>query len=145
MLRRTKPKKGKNVSSIKKKCWKLFSEYIRRKYSDSNGNARCISCGAIKPWKQMQSGHYIDGRCNAVLFEEDLVHVQCFACNCMLHGKKSEYAAFMYETYGEDRVNELRVLSKTTVKRSYSDYEILEQELKQKLKKLGEDRKWSWE
>jgi len=123
-------------AKLKKKTWDMFSKYIRMKYADENGYAKCITCGKIKHWRELQAGHYIDGRSNAVLFEEDLVHCQCFSCNCMLHGNKSEYASFMYKTYGEKRVDELRRLSKFSVTYSIADLELLHEKFKKKADEL---------
>jgi len=137
-MKRTPLKKRKKSpkAKLKKKTWDMFSKYIRMKYANENGYVKCITCGVIKHWREMQAGHYIDGRSNAVLFEEDLVHCQCFSCNCMLHGNKSEYASFMYKTYGEKRVDELRRLSKFSVKFSIADLELLLEKFSKKVEEL---------
>ena len=72
--------------SLKAKAWKLFSEYIRRSYSDRHDNATCYTCGATGHWKSLQAGHAIPGRTNAVLLDEDVVRPQCVACNIYRRG-----------------------------------------------------------
>uniref|UniRef100_A0A6M3IFF5 Putative lambda recombination protein n=1 Tax=viral metagenome TaxID=1070528 RepID=A0A6M3IFF5_9ZZZZ len=137
-MKRTPLKKRKKSpkAKLKKKTWDMFSKYIRMKHANENGYVKCITCGVIKHWREMQASHYIDGRHNAVLFEEDLVHPSCYACNCILHGNKSEYAAFMYKTYGEERVDELRRLSNYSIKYSISDLELLYEKFSKKVEEL---------
>ena len=47
--KKNKPKKSLNLSSLKKKADRLFSEYIRIKYSDNNWIATCVSCWKKRP------------------------------------------------------------------------------------------------
>lgn len=86
------PKKKINY---KKECWTLFSQYIRKKNADWQGNGKCVTCGVVKPWKQLQAGHFVDGRNNKVLLDERLVHPQCYQCNVPLKGNKIKYFEFM--------------------------------------------------
>lgn len=116
-------KSNKPLKRLKDTLWAWFSRYRRLLFSDKDGFVRCVTCGDRKFWKEMQAGHYIDGRTNAVLFVEELVHPQCYVCNCMKHGNKSEYAAFMYKKYGEENVNEMRIKSKMAVKHDKFFYE----------------------
>jgi len=80
-------KNGKSsMSKAKRKAWSAFSLYIRISASDINGNAKCVTCGAVKSYKDLQAGHFIPGRRNAVLFSEEGVHPQCYHCNIGLNG-----------------------------------------------------------
>ena len=51
-------------------------------------------------------------------------------------GNFEHYYPFMLEMYGESGIEELRQLSKTTVKYSVQDYLDIEKEYKEKLKCL---------
>jgi len=62
-------------------AWKAFSKYIRLRDSNSYGIGECISCKRKTHWKEMQAGHLISGRCNNILFDEELVYLQCARCN----------------------------------------------------------------
>lgn len=86
----------------KKKAWQAFSAYIRQKYANQDGLVECVTCNVVKPWKEMQAGHFIDSRCNSVLYNERLVYPQCFKCNMKtpgcLAGNKVKYTLFMLNT-----------------------------------------------
>ncbi len=105
-----------SVSKAKKKAWEVFSQYIRRKYADVNGNCQCVTCNIIKPYKELHAGHFIDGRNNTVLYDERLVHPQCFHCNSKLPGclggNKVAYTLFMAKKYclSMDQIAELQSL-----------------------------------
>lgn len=87
------------LRKAKDKAWSVFSKYIRFKYADKDGYCQCVTCGVIKHWKEIHAGHFIDGRNNSVLFDERLVHPQCFHCNSKrpgcLNGNKVAYTLFM--------------------------------------------------
>lgn len=84
-----------SIKTLKAKAWKLFSEYIRRKYADKNGNCTCVTCGAVKPWKEMQAGHAVGGRGGYVLFNEKIVRPQTFSCNVMQKGRYPEFIDYL--------------------------------------------------
>ena len=69
--------KKKSLSALKKKCWAVFSEYVRRKDADVGGTVNCVTCGKLMFWKDAHAGHAIPGRHNAVLFDEEIVKPQC--------------------------------------------------------------------
>src|SRR3990167_1842728 len=107
-------KKTKSISSLKKKAWQLFSLFIRQRGSDSNGFNSCITCGVRKHYKELQAGHFIGGRHNAILFEPKAVFPQCYSCNVMKHGDQINYFRFMQRTYGDKVIEELEELNRTT-------------------------------
>ena len=121
----------------KKKAWTIFSIYIRRKYADSNGYVRCVTCGAIKHWKQgMQAGHFIDSRNNSVLFDERLVHPQCVGCNMFKRGNKVKYTLFMLKKYTQDEIEGFFALKYKIKKMTKADYEEIEKTYKRKVEEL---------
>ncbi len=61
------------------------------------------------PWKQIQAGHFIDGRFNSILFDELGIHPQCGLCNVVHNGRKEEYFIYMEMTFGREAIDELRV------------------------------------
>ena len=99
-----KPKKIKKLT--KAKVWKVFSEYIRRRDSDWRGNCECISCGAVKHWKEMHAGHFIHN-VNAVYFNEYNVNGQCPYCNTFKHGNLHFYKRNLELKVGKDIVKDL--------------------------------------
>lgn len=48
-------KKSVSITVLKSKLWKIISEYIRRKYADSEEIASCVTCGDSKHWKELQA------------------------------------------------------------------------------------------
>ena len=129
----------KKRSTIKKRLWKVISEYIRRKHADDNGYVSCVTCGITKHWKEMQAGHFIpQAQGDACRYIEENIHPQDYRCNINLGGNGPEYNAYMLEMYGQEKINELRRLSKTTVKLSISDLEDLEAEYKALLNNLDD-------
>lgn len=111
----------------KKKAWDSFSAYIRAR------DNKCVTCGG----EVQQAGHFIDGRNNAVLFQEFGVHGQCYHCNVGLKGNKIQYWLFMEREYGRKFIDELIAESKTTVQ--YKEFHFLEiaEEYKLKLAELS--------
>lgn len=82
----------------KKKAWQAFSAYIRQKYANQDGLVECVTCGDSGHWKNFQCGHFIDGRNNAVLYNERLTRVQCVTCNVFKKGNKVAYTLYMLKT-----------------------------------------------
>lgn len=128
-----KPKLG----DLKKKLWKLTSDYVR--LSESDGYfGQCVTCGIRKQWRKLQAGHFIPkAQGNAVYFDLRNVHTQCFRCNINLGGNGPEYYPYMLTRYGQETIDELRRLSNTTVKFTQSDYLEMIEDMKQKLEELG--------
>jgi hypothetical protein len=92
------------------------------KYATSEGFVMCVTCLKVIPWTEAQASHFIDGRGNAILFEERGVHPCCYACNVCKHGNKVEYFRFMQEKYGDKVIDELRILAKQPKKYTVDDY-----------------------
>lgn len=107
-----KKKKQKTTGKLKKQAWDLLSKCIRLEAADSYGIAECVSCGDRYHYKNLQAGHFIDGRHGAVLFDERGIHPQCARCNIFLKGNKVPYTLFMLDKYGKEVVDELLSLGK---------------------------------
>ena len=134
-------KKSKNptIQVLKKICWKLFSEWVRRKDADWRGFVACSTCKKIFHYKKLQAGHFIPGRHNRVLFHPDLVHPQCYHCNVGLRGNPREYDKFMRQKYGNKKVEEFDKLGKykgNTKQFSIQELQNLIQNLTEKIAKL---------
>jgi hypothetical protein len=110
-----------SIKSLKAKAWSLFSIFIRKRDS-VNGIGTCRSCGITAPWQEMQAGHFISGRTNAVLFDERITNSQCPPCNIWKHGNLYAYGKFMEAKYGKEEVDKLIQESKVLMKRGRADY-----------------------
>jgi hypothetical protein len=104
---RTKKIKAKTPSQLKADCWALYSKWIRKKYSDTVGMCSCYTCGTIAPAKDMQSGHGIAGRGNVVLFCDEIVRVQCPACNLWKGGNYQVFVPKLIKEIGMERYEEI--------------------------------------
>src|SRR3990167_8214756 len=104
-LRKTDKKKKPTLSSVKKKAWVLFSQYIRMRdclrTTGCSSFGLCITCSKRYHIKLLQAGHFIPGRHNANLFSEEGVHAQCYNCNINLRGNTLEYRRQIIKLYGK--------------------------------------------
>lgn len=125
----TRAKRKGTLGWFKAKATAVFSQYIRRRAADKDGNVECITCGKVYHWKKMHAGHYVDGRNNTVLFDEGLTHPQCFKCNMKrpgcLSGNKIKYTIFMMNTYNLSKweIDALDDLKFETKDMTISDYQ----------------------
>lgn len=126
-----KDRKQNSIPTLKKKLWKIVSEYIRRKYADQNWNAKCVTCWCVKHWKELQAWHFVPaGSSNYLRFVETNIHPQCYGCNVWKHGNLIEYRIFMDNTYWEEYVdlliqqrNELMKFTTESLNNIISDYQ----------------------
>ena len=129
----------------KARTWALCSQYNRRKMADKDGYVTCITCGTNRHWQDMiQAGHWLDGRGNAILFEDDGIYPQCFRCNYYGGGNninvKENFHKFMEKTVGKKRMEELIRLKNTTKTFTIEELHDLQDEYEDKL--VGIDLKW---
>ncbi len=130
------------LSTVKKRVWNLFSQYIRTrdclKTTGCKSFGLCVTCGKRYHFKLLQAGHFISGRHNANLFSEEGTHAQCYNCNINLRGSTLEYRRKIIQLYGESADESLEQQAKLNVKFSIEDLLLLEKSLKQKLEGLNE-------
>lgn len=124
----------KNTS--KTKLDRIFSEYIRRRDADKNGNIICISCGKIIDWKQSDCGHYINRRHNALRYDEKNCNAQCRSCNRFDEGNIQGYRKGLIKKYGIKEVESLEIRKHNHCKLGEFEIKILTQEYKKKLKEI---------
>ena len=117
----------------------MFSEWIRRKDADEGGTNFCFTCGQPKFWKELQAGHFIGGRTNAVLFQEEIVKPQCLMCNVFLRGNYGRYTLKMIDLHGREKVEEFMSLKHQVVKYTRSDIEELIEKYKSRLSTLDQE------
>ena len=133
-------KKQPKISTLKKKVWALFSEYIRKRDCLATTGlidyGKCITCQKTIPRTLLQAGHFISGRHNANLFSERGVHAQCYNCNINLRGNTLEYRRRIIELYGEGADEELEEEARTTKKFSIGELEAIKLDIKDKIKTL---------
>ena len=133
VLYRRKPKKatdkkekavrGKREVNHTSNLDRVFQFYIRLRDSMPNGMCRCISCGSIKPFSQIQAGHYYSRRHMATRWNEDNVHGECSGCNCFDGDHLIDYRRNLERKIGIARLQYLDFAHKT--QRQWSDFEII--------------------
>ena len=127
-----KPEKQ-TPKALKAKAWGLMSELVRRKDADSDGMVRCFTCGAVKPWREVDAGHGIGGRGNFVLFLEEVIKPQCKACNGYQGGRYEVFLLKLVDLYGRDQVDEWVIGARKPHKRTKGQYVELVYELQDRL------------
>jgi len=115
-------RKPKSVDSyIKNTVWPLFSRYIRLRdclrTSRTTTHGCCISCGRIKPFDELQAGHWQSRRHKSTLFDEKNVHAQCIYCNKHCSGAQSEHERAMVDLYGRKAVDNIRYKAHNELKK----------------------------
>lgn len=131
-------------TKAKKKAWDAFSAYIRTRdclrFTGDPDEGKCITCNRNYPYKSLQAGHFIQGRGNAVLFDERLVYSQCIGCNgnppIGKGGNYVEYFIFMEKEWGRAMIDEFRALKNQTVKYKTWELEALETDYKERVLQL---------
>ena len=138
--KKTAKKRPPTLSQLKAKAWALLSQIVRLQAADEYGWVKCVSCGELKFWRDLQAGHWVDGRNNAVLFERDGVHPQCSKCNVTLNGNKVEYTKYMESKYSAERLEELRLLRHKNLSWTRDELEDRIDAYKHELKRLEKQK-----
>lgn len=112
--------KHKTKSELLREADRLFSQFIRNRDADKNGNIACVCCGKIYNLEQVdkegkkivQPLHFIDRGVYSLRFDEDNCHAGCSYCNLDMFLNKNgfayrRYLEFMNMTYGEEMVAEM--------------------------------------
>lgn len=100
-------RRPKTLKSAKRRAWDSISRFVRQLPADEEGFVRCVTCPAIKFWKDMHCGHYQHGltygRDNDGLFVwVENLHPQCPSCNTYHHGRLDVYSLYMIDMYGRE-------------------------------------------
>jgi len=83
------------INNLIKELDKIFSEYIRLKYSNNFFFCKCCTCSEYDHYKDMDAGHYIPRIHKSLRFSEYNVHVQCKQCNQFKKGNVDKYKEFL--------------------------------------------------
>lgn len=89
---------------LKKKCWRLFSLWVRLKNADKNGYVQCVTCGRIKHYKEMDAGHLRHG---CLDYDPININPQCDYCNRFNSGQRDLYYRWAVQKYGQKEVDAL--------------------------------------
>ena len=131
MKKKPKP----SYASLKRQLDKVFSEFIRRRFNP----CKCITCGVVKPWKEMQCGHFIPRHYLAGRWHILNCAVQCASCNVWGRGRYPEFAAWGVNTYGQSWLTDMVALKRQPVKLKSHDLENMITDFEQRLARLSGD------
>lgn len=107
-----------------KKLDRIFSLYIRLRDVMPNGYGKCIACGRIKPFHELDCGHFF-GRTNmATRFDEDNCHAECRFCNRMKSDHLVYYQENLIKKIGVSRFDTLRLRASSS--KHWMDFELQE-------------------
>ena len=105
----------------------------KKLYPEINDDiCKCVTCPRVYPIKQLQAGHFVQGRMNSILFDERGCFAQCYGCNMGKGGNIIEYYPFMLKNCGQKLIDELKFLSNQTVKFTIEELKKMEIKFKQK-------------
>lgn len=128
------------LSRAKDRAWEAFSKYIRlRDCLKTTGDPEwgiCITCGKRTYYKEYQAGHLVEGRKNAVLYDEEIVNGQCEVCNGYGGGEYAKYALVMAKRYSEQWVLDKLALKHTTKPMKAYEHREIAEIYKKKYKEL---------
>lgn len=119
-----------------KKLDTVFSTYIRMKNADQNGYCKCVSCGKMQKWVDVDAGHYVNRKFLSVRWNEINVQPQCRACNRFSEGNIPEFGIALQEKYGEDIIKKLLVLKNQSTRFTQFEINIMTDHYKKKIKEL---------
>lgn len=122
--------KHKTIARLVEDAAVVLQRIVRMKAADHAGYARCVTCGKVQHWKEMDGGHFISRRYTSSKLLEENIHPQCKGCNGFRAGEHQAYTLYMIDTYGREFVDNLLATRHETKK--YTRAEITEriQELK---------------
>lgn len=120
-------KRTKRKPDLVKKLDRVFSLYIRLRDAMPSGFVRCISCGKIKRFEDVDCGHYFSRTHMATRFDEDNCNAECRSCNRMSADHLIGYRKNLVDKIGLNRIDRLDVLA-------HSQKHWLDSELEEKIR-----------
>lgn len=121
-----------------RKADEAFSLYIRTRDAQPYEGRffRCISCGRILPIEKADCGHYVNRQHMATRFSENNCHAQCRSCNRFDEGNMQGYRASLVEKFGEQKVELLEAMKRTTNKLTETELLLIAQHYRKEIIKF---------
>lgn len=123
-------------AGLKRKADAVFSEFVRKRWADSNGETRCVTCRNKAPWRQLQCGHFVSRVHLATRWLPENAAPQCSSCNVLRRGNLAEYAAWLQAEYGHGIIERLVEMKRKSVKYTRADLEALIENYRQNIEGL---------
>jgi hypothetical protein len=135
-----RPPKSSDHSKQMGKVDALFSEYIRLRDCDQNGNVNCITCNDQHHWTDIDCGHFVRRWNGATRYDLRNSNGQCRLCNSAPDGKEDDHAIAIDRIHGPGSADKLRRLGNEELKLMPHEYEAMYQELKVEFKALKQEK-----
>jgi len=90
---------------------RVFSEFIRLRDADNQGYCKCISCGEVGFWKEMDAGHFVSRDRKSTRYDPRNVHAQCLRCNRFRSGEQYIHGRMIDDLYGKGAASYLITIS----------------------------------
>lgn len=129
-----------SIKTLKNKLDRVFSIYVRLRDSNANGYCRCISCGAIHHWKDVDCGHFVNRSHMGTRYSERNCNAQCRKCNRFDEGNNIGYTRGLISKYDVKVLAELEVKKNTPTHMKSFDYEILIDHYNKEIKRLKTEK-----
>jgi hypothetical protein len=135
-------KKKSERARAKNRAWYWFSRYIRLTHCvEEYGTPEkgdCITCKETFPFEKLDAGHFVPGRTDAVIFDENNSHGQCRKCNRFRQGRWVEYFFYMRDRYGLEEVMRIMGLTFKSIRYHDSDFRVIAETYRIKCKIIEE-------
>jgi len=131
--------KPKTLPQLKKKALDLFSE-LTKLTAFCEGKLKCYTCDT--PLQLHSSnchlGHYLSrGAYPGLTFHPENVRIQCYRCNCHLHGATPEFRERLIKEIGLERVEKLESARHVQVKWTRAEFENMIKVFTDKIKEIN--------
>lgn len=100
--RRSRPVRHRALTSIQQ--YVKLAEAVVDEEEVPAGYCRCISCGKVKYWKEMDGGHFISRRERSIDTDLRNLHPQCRYCNRYKSGDWPMYRHNLIKKIGAEQV-----------------------------------------
>lgn len=108
--------------NLVKKLDRVYSLYIRLRDAMPSGYVRCISCGKIKSFEDVDCGHFHSRTHMSTRYDEENTWAECKFCNRFSADHLIGYQANLIKKIGQQRFDFLNVKAHSS--KHYMDYEL---------------------
>lgn len=136
----TKNGAGRRKPDLVDRLDRVFSAYIRLRDVMPNGMGRCISCGKIKPYSELDCGHFFSRVNMATRFDEDNCNAECRGCNRASADHLIYYQESLIKKIGVSRFSTLRERARSIKKWDNSELEEMIEKYKHEVKRLSMEK-----
>jgi hypothetical protein len=108
-------KEVKKLDTLSKTVWRKFSHYLKKKYSNFSGYAKCYTCETVYDVKELQAGHLFhrgNQKYKMVDFDENHIRLQCIRCNYYSETQHKIFYDKLVKEIGKKAVNKLEIRRK---------------------------------